>query len=394
MNLLAAAAPDPILPVSWCRWGGGGADLAPPQGLTLITAWQLDAVALIGIVLLAAAYGWGVIKVRRAHPHNPWSRWRTASFGAGLFVAFLATHSSIAVYDMTVFSVHMIQHLMLIMISPAFLAAGRPLTLLLHAVRNPWHARVKRLLRSAPVRFATFPPVALAQYAAVVGITHLTGVMDQIMQRPWLGQAEHLLYLASGYLFLILLIGDEPIPWRLSMPSRVLLVTISTAVDTFVGIILMMSTEPILLSPHPNWVADELADTHAGGAIMWVFGDGLMAVIMVSSFVAWARLPERAQRRSRGWLEDARLSTFTSIVGGAGPDAAPAPEAAPAPAPATTAATSAATTTAAGSPAAAAAPPAHEHRLDLDQDDAALDAYNAWLGRLHEEEAAGRKQHR
>jgi putative copper resistance protein D len=37
----------------------------------------------------------------------------------------------------------MVQHLLLIMVAPPLLVFGRPVTLLLHAVRNPAHRRVK-----------------------------------------------------------------------------------------------------------------------------------------------------------------------------------------------------------------------------------------------------------
>lgn len=313
---------DPVLPVSWCRYGQSVVDLPPLSGWRFVTAWQLDAVALVGLLVAACGYGWAVHRVRVAHPIRPWPWRRSASFAAGLLVIFLATHSSIAVYDMSLFSVHMVQHLMLIMVAPPLLAAGRPLTLLLHAVHNPWHSRIKRAIRSTPVAIATSAPVALAVYAVTIVATHLSGLMSQIMEHPWLGQAEHLLYVAAGYLFFVLVFGDEPLRWRLPMPGRLLLVVVSMAVDTFVGLVLLQTNQPINYIAHPGWGPSPLSDTQTGGAIMWFFGDAIMVVLIVLIFCAWTRRPEYARRQSHGWLERARLATFEQHVEHLGPVAA------------------------------------------------------------------------
>jgi putative copper resistance protein D len=369
---------NPVLPVSWCRYGQDLYDLSPLSGWRFFTAWQLDAVALVALIVAGAGYGRAVHRVAVAHPVRPWPRRRSASFGAGLLVIFLATHSSVAVYDMSLFSVHMAQHLMLIMVAPPLLAAGRPLTLLLHAVHNPWHSRIKRTIRSLPVAVVTSPPFALTAYATTIVATHLSGLMDQIMQHPWLGQAEHLLYVVAGYLFFVLVFGDEPIRWRLSMPGRLLLVVMSMAVDTFVGIVLLQTTQPIAYIAHPGWGPNPLRDTQTGGAIMWFFGDAIMVVLIVLTFRAWVRRPEYARRQSHSWLERARVTTFDSHVReapvartGRPPDAGPA-----------------------------TAPPPGERPdhptgrpPDLDDDDARWAAYNAWLGRLAERDAQAGDHH-
>ena len=86
------------------------------------------------------------------------------------------------------------------------------------------------------MRFLTSPPVALACYAAVIVGSHLTGLMDAIMEQPRAGQVEHVVYLVVGYQFFVLVIGDEPIKWRLSTPVRWVLLAVAMAVDTFTGI--------------------------------------------------------------------------------------------------------------------------------------------------------------
>jgi cytochrome c oxidase assembly factor CtaG len=316
----------------------------------LLTAWQLDAVALAVLVLLAAWYLTGVLRINRAGER--WPVRHLLSFLAGLLVVGLATNSSIAVYDMSLFSAHMIGHLMLVMLAPALLMAGRPLTLLVQASTGRRRDRIKAILTGRVVSLLTAPPVALAGYTVVIVATHLTGLMDQIMRHSWAGQLEHLAYLLLGCQFFAVVLGDAPLRWRLTAPPRLFLLALSMAVDTFTGIVLLQSTVAVAMTPPPGADVTPLADTKTGGAIMWFGGDGIMAVIMVVIAVGWVHRPDSQQREAPGWLEQARQASFAQHAGAgqhAGTDQAPETE---------------------------------EHADDFDDDDQRLRQYNDWLRRL------------
>ena len=166
------------------------------------------------------------------------------------------------------------------------------------------------------------PPVALATYAAVIVGTHLTGLMDTIMLRPWAGQLEHLVYVLVGFQFFTLAIGDAPIRWQLTTPARWVLLVLSMAVDTFTGVILIMSLRPVSMVMNGSLMVQPLSDTKTGGAIMWVGGDGLMALVMIALVVSWLRRPEQRERDRGGWMEQARQSTFATHTGATGRNAA------------------------------------------------------------------------
>ncbi len=179
-----------------------------------------------------------MIRVRRRHPRRPWPLRRTIPFLLGLLVIDLATQSGIGTYDDTLFWDHMIQHLMLIMIAPPLLVAGQPVTLLLHASRNPLHTGVKRLIRSRPVQWLTWPAFVVVAYAATIVGTHLTNFMNLVTEYDAVHQAEHVLYLVVGYLYFLPLIGKEPIRWKVSYPLRLFLLFIAMPVDAFTGVVL------------------------------------------------------------------------------------------------------------------------------------------------------------
>ena len=136
-----------------------GSDVLPPFGVSeALGRWQWAPVVTVAVVLVAAAYLWGVVRVARRHPARPWPKWRTAVFLGGLLIIVLATESGIGTYDDVLFWDHMIQHLLLIMVAPALLVAGAPILLLMHASRNPLHTWTKRVVRSPVAAALTFRP--------------------------------------------------------------------------------------------------------------------------------------------------------------------------------------------------------------------------------------------
>ena len=310
-----------------------------PLSEHLFTSWQLDAVALAVLVLAAATYLTGVALAGVRSPDQPWPIRRTASFLAGLGVCVIATCGSIAVYDQVLFTAHMAGHLALVMVAPALIMWGRPLRLLLAASPPARRARIERVLQGRTLSVVFAPPVALAVYTAVIVGSHLTGLMDTIMRNTWAGQVEHLVYVLAGCWFFALVVGDEPIRWRLASPARWLLLAIAMAVDTFTGIVLMQGTHAIALSPSTLDVS-ALSDTRTGGAIMWFGGDAIMAAIMIGLVVGWLRRVESTPVE-QGWLEQARRATFSTHTGTA------------------------------------------ETAEPLDDDDSAREAYNQWLEKLN-----------
>lgn len=323
----------------------------PPWSVDQVfTQWQVETVLLVPCLVLAAVYLYGALRAGR---RADWSWWRTASFLTGLLIAVLATHSGIGVYGWALFSVHMVQHLALIMVAPTFLAAGRPLTLIGVAGGPRVADRLRATLHRPVLAVLTSPLVAIGAYAAVLVGTHLTGLMGTIMTHPGVGEAEQWLYLAVGWLFFLHVFGDEPVRWRLSMPGRLLMLAVSMAVDTFVGVSLMQNSSPVLMTAHPGWGPSPLSDTHSGGALMWWAGDGLMALQVLVLFLIWAQQPEAVRRGADSFYERVRRSTFAEQTGYRAPTGAWADGTGPAEAP------------------------------DFDDDEARHDAYNAWLARLN-----------
>jgi cytochrome c oxidase assembly factor CtaG len=299
-----------------------GADpFGPLLGSALVTKWQLNAIALAVLVLMAAWYLTAVALVPIRSPGTRWPLKRTVLFMLGLFVCGYATNGAIAVYDQVLFTAHMAGHLALVMLAPALLVAGRPLRLAIASSPPTRARRIAAIATGRVVTLLTAPPVALASYATVIVASHLTGLMNLIMRNGWVGQLEHLVYVIVGMQFFVLVVGDEPIRWRLSAPPRWVLLALSMAVDTFTGIVLMQGTVPIEVLSTPGVAVDALSDTRTGGAMMWFGGDAIMAVVMVALVIGWLRRIETHEVTGTGWLEQVRRANFTEVTGASTTDA-------------------------------------------------------------------------
>ncbi|HET9966754.1 MAG TPA: cytochrome c oxidase assembly protein [Streptosporangiaceae bacterium] len=285
-----------------------------------LTAWQFAPLVSVPLGLLAAAYLGGVRIVGRRHPARPWPAGRTVAFLLGLTVIAVATQSAIGVYDDVLFSVHMVQHLLLIMVAPPLLVFSRPITLLLHAARNPLHTRVKRVLRSPAAAALTWPPAVVMLYAAVVAATHLTPLMNLVLENEAVHDAEHALFLAAGYLYFLPVVGSEPVR-RLSEFGRYLLLLATMPVDTLIGLVLMLVPRelfPAYARAGRTWGPSLLADLHQGGLVMLAGGDLIMAVlagIMAVRFVLAGGVA-RADR-------PADLDAYNAYLGALGRNALP-----------------------------------------------------------------------
>lgn len=310
--------------------------LPPLTWSSALRTWDFSPVATLLLALATVAYAAGVVVLARRGVR--WPAGRLVAFLSGIVVVALAVQSAINTYAATLYWMHMVQHLMLIMLAPGLLVLGRPLTLLRDVV-----PRVEPALRGRVVAAVTMPGLTLVLYAVVLIGTHLTSFMRVMRTQMWLHDVEIVAYLVAGYLFLLTVLATEPIRWQPSYPLRVFLTLMGMGADTVVGVVLMMTAnDPLRVSgmmPR-DWGPSPLDDLHAGGAVMWAFGDGLMLVVTLVVTAQW--FADRTRRDSMGsWLDAARRGAVAADI---------------------------------------------DATADLDEDDAALEAYNRMLASLQDRE--------
>jgi putative copper resistance protein D len=290
-----------------------GAEAPTPSFPSVLLEWRFDPTAIVPRVLVAALYAWAVQRVDAAHPGNRHSSHRTWMFMAGLLAIAVALTSPIEAYEGLLFSVHMIQHMLLELVAAPLLLAGAPITLALR-VSSP---RVRRgllaVLQSRVVHVISFPVIAWVLFAAVNWGWHFSTLYDQALENDLLHYFQHATFLGAALLFWWPAIGADPSPWRLPHPMRLFYLFLAMPQNSFLGVALLQTST--VLYPHyvtngRTWGPSPLEDQHLGGVLMWVMGDMAFLAGMAVVVALWVRYEERRTSRL-----DARLAAERAASG-------------------------------------------------------------------------------
>ena len=170
-----------------------------------LRSWPSNPALVVTLLLSAAVYLRGCVELRRRAPAR-WTTARLLAFVGGLVAIFLALGSPIEPFASLLLSLHMVQHLLLLMVAPALIWLGAPFFPLLRGVpatiRTHW---IGPVLRARVVRRffggLTHPFVALPLFIAAIWIWHAPGPYDWALRSDARHYLEHVTFLAAGLLF-------------------------------------------------------------------------------------------------------------------------------------------------------------------------------------------------
>jgi putative copper resistance protein D len=289
-TLLGANAAGPVL-------AHGPVPADPPTLLGLVFGWTLEPAVLLPLLSVAIAWIWIVRRIDRLHPASPVPRRRSVAFLGGLAVIAIALMSGIDTYDTTLFSVHMVQHLLLTLVAAPLLALGAPITTLLRvATPNVRRTVILPILHSRLLRILSFPVVAWLIFAGVMWGTHFSPIFNASLEDPLVHDFEHTLYLAAGLLFWWPAVGLDPSPWRMPHPVRAMYVFLQMPQNTFLAVTILNSSVPLyshyatLIRP---WGPTALQDQQIAGGLMWLCGDLLFLTAMGGIIAGWMLYEKR-----------------------------------------------------------------------------------------------------
>lgn len=278
---------------------GGDNDLPPFTAGAIFTQINLTSVIALFLLLSAAVYGYGVYRLRLRGDH--WPAGRTVAFVVGGLGSIAAvTVSGIEAYDDQLISVHMVQHMVLSMVGPIFLALGAPVTLALRTLRGDTRKTLLAVLHSRPVRVLTFPLVAFGLFVANPFVLYFTGLYRQTLEHAWLHEFIHVHFIVTGCLFFWPLLGLDPLPNRWPYPGRALLMVLSVPFHTVLGLTIMQSKTLLAGDYYPNlhlsW-ANPWDDQVTAGGVLWAGGEIVSVTMLGILVLQWIRQSEREARR-------------------------------------------------------------------------------------------------
>jgi putative copper resistance protein D len=271
---------------------------------TLFTETELDWWLVAPLLIAVGLYLWGLWRLRLRGDHWPAGR-SVAFLAGGIGTIAFAGLSGLGTYDDTVFSVHMVQHMLLAMVAPIFLALGAPITLALRTAPKPIRQLLLRLIHSRFAKLVTFPLVGWSLFVASPFALYFTAWYPATLQNTSLHEMLHLHFVLVGCLFFWPMVGVDPIPGRVSHPFRFLILVSTLPFHAILGLAIYTQTT-VIAAAHYNalqldWL-NPASDQKVGGGLLWSSGEivGLIMLGVVSA--QWIKASEREAAR-----EDRRL---------------------------------------------------------------------------------------
>jgi len=191
-----------------------------------VTSWTLEPTVLAGLIALALGYAWLLRNDRQTLSWSPMAR---IYFAGGLLVLFAALTSPIDTGgDHYLFSLHMLQHLLLAMVAPPLLLLGLP---------DEW--------RAMDIRVS--PLMANVTFNVVLAIWHLPFLYETTLTNQSVHVLEHLTFVAAGLLFWWPIIAPAGTRKGMSVVGKIAYLGFAGVPPTILGLAFILS--PTVLYP-------------------------------------------------------------------------------------------------------------------------------------------------
>ncbi|HWU06854.1 MAG TPA: cytochrome c oxidase assembly protein [Streptomyces sp.] len=277
----------------------------PPFTLGRGLEFSADPFFLIGCLAALALYGYGVVRLRSRG--DGWPVNRTVLFVVGVLSIALVMCTGLNDYGMVMFSVHMVQHMVISMVSPILLLLGAPVTLALRALPVAGRGRtgprelLLKLLHSRYMKIITHPVFTIPLFIASLYGLYFTPLFDFLMGSKTGHIAMMVHFLAVGLVFFWPIMGVDPGPHRPGYVMRMLELFAGMPFHAFFGIALMMASQPMVKAyenPPASLGIDALSDQSAAGGIAWAFSEIPSVLVLIALVFQWYRSEQRTAKRS------------------------------------------------------------------------------------------------
>ena len=273
------------------------------EGNSVWGSWSLDPGLLIPATLLVGLYLRGLYVWRdRSRPH-PW--WRVGSYLLGVAVLLLAIESPLDALAAHHFSMHMVQHELLIMFAAPLILLGAPTTPMLRGLprsfrRSYVRPMVRRPEAYALFRAATHPLVVVVAFTALMWAWHLApGWYDAALEHALVHDLQHASFMTGGLLIWWNIIDPAPLRARVGYITRMgLLVAVSTP-KSLLGALITFNESTLYGFYDEVWPILDLTpleDQEIGGLIMWVPSQMMFLLAAGVVFAVWAHKAEQRQQ--------------------------------------------------------------------------------------------------
>lgn len=306
-----------------------GFAMPPPPSLNaFLTLWRPDLFFMVLVTVLGGLYAAAVVRLLRRGDRWPWGR--TVAWFAALLTMVAVLLSGVSTYAMVLFSTHMLQHMVLSMLTPILLVLGAPMTLALRALK-PARKRGDRgprewlnlFLQSRFSALVTHPGFAAPMFVVSTYALYFTPLFGTLMSAHLGHLVMNTHFLLVGFLFYWIMVGVDPAPRKVPFLLRIVLLLLVMGFHAFFGIAIMMQSAPIGMEYYGQfdvpWQPDVAANQYEGGGIAWAIGEIPTALVLLVLVRQWSRDEERTERRRirhsrRDGSDDADMDDYNAYL--------------------------------------------------------------------------------
>ena len=276
-------------------------------GASALWKWTWDPLAVPLLMFSATVYAIGLRRLwGRAGIGGGITRWQAASFGIGLLSLAVALLSPLAWLSEILFSVHMTQHEILMLVAAPLVVIGKPLLVALWVLPVRGRERTAAVVRGPAVstawRTMTGPCAAFVIHAVALWIWHIPALYEAAVASRDVHLVQHGCFLLSATLFWWGMTHGRY--GRAGYGVAVLYVFLTAVHSSVLGALLTVAPDvwyPVYARSGAAWNVDALQDQQLAGLLMWVPSSIIFIVLGLALFAAW--LGESERRASLGQID-------------------------------------------------------------------------------------------
>ncbi|MCL4312821.1 MAG: cytochrome c oxidase assembly protein [Actinobacteria bacterium] len=271
----------------------------PPFGFRavweVLTTFSTGPWAILTFLAELLAIGWYFGRVKALENRGRrWPRRRMIAFVFGVLFLVIAWQTGVPIYAQSVFTVHVIQHVALMLAAPICFAMSAPVTLAMQTMSRQNKTTLIRALKSRPMRVLTNPVVAgVGNYGIMYWFFLDKGIVVS-MAHPDLMDFVNICFLLFGSLVWwpvasIDYIGRKRYPYA----GRIGIAMVGMPLDSFLAIALLGGAARQSIAPQMY----SLASVQTGAAVFWILVGTFSMVGVVPATLQWMHQEERIGQR-------------------------------------------------------------------------------------------------
>ena len=253
---------------------------------TVLRWWSWEPFVVVALAVSGALYAAGVVRNRQVA-----KRWQAACFAAGWLTLVVALVSPVDALGGILFSAHMAQHELLMIVAAPLIVLGRPLVVMLWALPAAWRASFGWAFGNAWWNSAV---TATLLHAVALWVWHVPALYEATLRSDFIHALQHVSFFFTATLFWWALIHGRY--GRLGYGAAVVYVFVTAAHSGALGALITFAPDlwyPIYGARTAAWGLRAIEDQQLAGLIMWIPAGMLFTILGVGLFAAWLGEAER-----------------------------------------------------------------------------------------------------